>query len=201
MRILFLLCFVTLIITSCKPKIVEDKENMDSNSIKTSAIEEEFNFPEDWEGVWTGELKVYSPRGMARKIPMELHILPIDSVGYINSHQWTIIYGEDKEKGKRPYEFRLKDKEKGLYLMDEKNGIELESTLINNTFYSLYSLDKTYIMSTYERTSEGIRSKITSGSLEVSHSSGGTSEDIPEVNDHFVKVVQTALLKKNSLAK
>ena len=46
-------------------------------------------FPETWEGIWVGELDVYNAKGKAQTLPMELHILPIDSS---DNHTFYIIY-------------------------------------------------------------------------------------------------------------
>ena len=64
---------------------------------------ENMPFPKSWEGKWSGTLGIFRDTGKVQELPMELHILPIDSASN-PSWTWTIIYGEDKAKGKRPYE-------------------------------------------------------------------------------------------------
>ena len=90
-------------------------------------------FPNSWEGKWAGTLEVFRDTGKVQELPMELHLLPIDTAT-TRSWTWTIIYGEDKEAGKRPYQLIEVDAQKGLYVIDEKNTIKVEGYFLGGAF-------------------------------------------------------------------
>jgi len=95
------------------------------------------NFPGSWVGNWSGELEIFDKEGLKQSLNMELLIHPKDSSG---KYDWTIIYGEDREKGKRGYELHPKDPENGVWIIDERNGILLECYLLNNKLFSSYNV-------------------------------------------------------------
>lgn len=78
--------------------------------VRIGVAQEPTLFPYSWEGIWQGDLEIFNTKGVAQTIPMELHILPTDST---HRFTWTLIYGTDKEAGKRPYELVIIDADKG----------------------------------------------------------------------------------------
>ena len=154
------------------------------------------SFPEAWLGNWEGELHIYRENKLMQSIPMELEILPIDTS---DNFVWAIIYGPDKEAGRRSYELEITDSEKGFYRIDEKNSIKLESYLFGNKFYSQFSVMNSQITCTYEKAGEEIHFEIISGSVEPVSITGGETiegEEIPEVKTYPVSVVQRAVLHR-----
>jgi len=154
-------------------------------------------FPETWEGIWAGELDIYNAKGKAQTLPMELHILPIDSS---DNHTFYIIYGEDKVAGKRPYELVTIDAEKGLYAVDEKNSIQMEAYLLGNTLIQRFEVMGNMLITINEKIDDNtITWQIISGSLEAVSTTGKEKiegEDIPEVKGYPIGVLQKAILKK-----
>lgn len=154
-------------------------------------------FPETWEGIWVGELEVYNAKGKAQTLPMELHILPIDSS---ENHTFYIIYGEDKVAGKRPYELVTIDAEKGLYAVDEKNSIQMEAYLLGNTLVQRFEVMGTMLITINEKIDDNtIIWQIISGSLDPVSATGKEEvdgEEIPEVKAFPIKALQKAILKK-----
>ena len=151
----------------------------------------QLDFPAEWAGVWAGELNIYSPQGLQQSVPMELHILPLDSF-----YTWTIVYGQQP----RNYLLKPLQPEQGLYLIDEQNSIGMEATLINGKLYSRFEVMGNLLLSTVEQQADGrLRYEIISGSLEALSTSGGervNGEDIPEVKAYPVGVQQLAFLRK-----
>ncbi len=104
-------------------------------------------FPQNWEGKWQGELEIYNVKGIAQKIPMELHILPIDTS---DNYTWHIIYGEDKVAGLRPYELQIVNADIGHYVVDEKNGILLDAFLLGGKLFERFSVMGSMLLATIE---------------------------------------------------
>ena len=128
---------------------------------------------------------------------MELHILPIDSS---DNHTFYIIYGEDKVAGKRPYELVTIDAEKGIYAVDEKNSIQMEAFLLDNTLIQRFEVMGTMLITINEKIDDNtITWQIISGSLDPASITGKQEidgEEIPEVKGYPIKALQKAILKK-----
>jgi hypothetical protein len=125
-----------------------------------------------------------------------LHILPLDSAG---RYSWTIIYGEDKEAGRRSYELAPIDPEKGFYAIDEKNSIVLESYLLGGKLFSSFEVMGNHILSSYEKRGEELLFEIISGRMDPVSVTGGQEGDesgIPPVKAFPVIVTQRAALKR-----
>ncbi len=152
------------------------------------------SFPVTWLGSWEGELHIYSGNNLVQSIPMALEILPIDTS---ENFVWAIIYGEDKEAGRRAYELETVDATKGFYRIDEKNSIKLESYLYGDKLYCQFSVMNSQITCTYMKAGDEIHFEIISGSIEPVSITGGETfeeEEIPLVKTYPVSVVQKAVL-------
>ena len=113
-----------------------------------------------------------------------------------------MIYGEDKEKGKRSYELNIKDVEKGWYIIDEKNSIFLDCYLFHNKLYSRFEVMGNLLLCTYEKQGDQIIFEVISGNQEAVNTTGGEKnhgEDIPEVKAFSINVSQKAILIKETL--
>ena len=156
-------------------------------------------FPKSWEGIYKGELEIFSAKGKVQSLPMELHILPVDTSEIRWS--WTIIYGEDKETGTRAYELIEKDKSKGHYVVDEKNTIYLDGFLLGGKFFERFEVMGSLLMTSTEKVSENeLLWEIISGKLEPINTTGGEKfegEEIPTVGSYGINVLQRARLKKD----
>jgi hypothetical protein len=106
------------------------------------------SFPYSWLGVWVGNLEIYNAKGLRQTVPMELTMLTTDTVGVF---QWNIIYGNDREKGLRPYLLRTINAAEGRYLCDEVNSIKMESYLFGSRLYCTYSVEGNAMTTLYEK--------------------------------------------------
>lgn len=149
-----------------------------------------FAFPGDWVGEWAGMLQIDVPQGRKQRVPMELHIAPLDSAG---AYTWVIVYGTDKDE--RSYTLLPKDPAKGLYEINENNGIVLNNYLIGNELLCRFSVMGNLLLSSYERPHEGIVFNIISGKSEPQAKTGGVG-DVPVVDNYWLTVRQRALLEK-----
>ncbi len=158
--------------------------------------QDSLSFPESWEGIWTGTLDIFNSKGKAQSLPMELHILPIDTS---DNHTFWIIYGEDKKAGLRPYELVTIDAEKGLYAVDEKNSIQMEAYLMGNTLIQRFEVMNTMLITTNEKIGDTIIWQIISGNMDPVSSTGQQKvdgEDIPEVKAFPIANMQKAFLTR-----
>lgn len=153
-------------------------------------------FPQSWVGVWTGELEIFNAKGKVQAVPMELHIQPIANS---QNYTWTIIYGEDREAGARPYELQAVDAEVGHYVIDEKNSIRLDAFLVGGKLYERFSVMGSMLIATTELQGNQLIYEIISGSDKAVSTTGNTTvegEDIPAVESFPIAVRQQAVLRK-----
>ena len=155
------------------------------------------SFPESWEGIYAGDLEIFNAKGKAQTLPMELHILPIDTS---ENHTFYIIYGEDKVEGLRPYELVTVDAEKGQYKVDEKNSIAMEGYLLGNGFYQSFEVMGTMLMTIVEKVNaDELSWTIIAGKNEAVSISGGGVEDgeeISPVSAFPITTAQKAILRR-----
>jgi len=141
-----------------------------------------------WKGVWKGKLEIFSGEGKKQEIPMELHILPLDSTG---KYTWKIIY----DKSPRDYTLLAKDASKGLYSLDENNGIEMNMVLLDKNFVSCFEVMDNILISSYRLENNQIVSEIFSCSKKQAVKTGNMPEkEIPEVISYPPKILQRAVL-------
>ena len=152
------------------------------------------NFPKAWEGIWKGELTAYTANNTIKmKIPMELHILPIDSTKWT----WKIVYSfKDKPKDERNYELIIKEKAKGHYAIDEKDGIILDSYYIHDTFFSSFAVEGTEIISKDHLEGKNLVYEMIEKKTKEIAVTGGTSKDVLPVSSFEVTGYYKAVLKR-----
>lgn len=153
-------------------------------------------FPQAWEGIWKGDLEIHTAKGLAQTVPMELHILPTDST---HRFTWSIIYGEDKVAGKRPYELVVLDADKGIYAIDEKNSIQLEAYFIKDKFFSRFEVMGNLLMTSEQLIGDELIFEIIAGKMEPVSVTGNeviNGDTIPSVKAFPINVMQRAILRR-----
>lgn len=155
-------------------------------------------FPAAWTGNWAGELQIFNARGLAQKIPMFLEINKIDT-STTGRYTWGMVY-VSKEKDFRPYELVPVKPEIGLWKIDEKNSIAMESYLFGRKFVCWFVVEGQRILCTYELVSAGeIVFEVMAGKEEIVSSTGKTKqgeEDIPEVKTYPFSGFQRGILSR-----
>jgi hypothetical protein len=148
-----------------------------------------------WVGVWKGQLQIFSGEGKKQEIPMELHILPLDSG---QRYIWKIIY----DKSPRDYNLLPKEPLKGIYTLDENNGIQMDMTLLDNSFVSCFEVMDNLLISSYRLEGKQIVSEIFSFSKKNLSKTGNLPDkQIPEVISYPPTVLQKAVLMKSKTKK
>jgi opacity protein-like surface antigen len=155
------------------------------------------SFPASWAGNWAGVLDIFNGKGKVQSVPMELLIQKIDS-STTGRYTFGLVYGS-KDKDWRPYELVPVAPEKGLWQVDEKNGIAMESYLYGPKLLCWFVVQGNRILCTYEKTAEGMVFEVMAGSETAVSATGNTKQgeaQIPEVKTFPFSAFQRAILHK-----
>lgn len=172
---LLLICFLTVTITA-------------------QSQEKKAAFPENSVGIYKGTLQIHSVRG-EQQIPMEFHLLATRNS---TKFDYKLVYNG----ASRNYTLVVKDKAKGLFAVDENNGIILPAKYSKNTLFSFFEVQGNFLSSRMEFLENEVRfeilftakkNKIITGG---SKKAGGKTKKIPEVFGYPITTIQKAVLKK-----
>lgn len=110
-----------------------------------------------WHGYWQGTLIIQSPGKQKNEVPIAISIKPLSDATRLT---WHITYGDGDKKSLRPYE--LVSMSDGQFELDEKSGIRMKMTLIDNKLFCLFKTGQSLLHVTYERQGEFLNYTITS---------------------------------------
>lgn len=145
-------------------------------------------FPKTWQGKWKGTLTSFTVPNRMQRTPMTLEIIATPDT---NRYVFAVTYGSDSIKNRRAYELLVVDARKGLYQIDQKNSIKLESFFAANRLLSEYTIQGIRVMTSYERRGENMIFDVISGrDAYVAASGGGKPADAP-ADAKNLPVVQT----------
>ncbi len=155
-------------------------------------------FPETWSGDWKGTLEIFNGKGKVQSVEMAVEIHKIDT-SREERYTFGLVYGS-KELDWRPYEIVPVAPEKGVWKVDEKNSIAMESYLYGPKLICWFTIQGSRILCTYEKISEDtLVFEVISG-IETAVSTTGNSkqgeEEIFEVKTFPCSVFQRAILHR-----
>ena len=154
-------------------------------------------FPDDWLGVWQGELHIYRGQEVVQTVPMRVDNLPTETE---DVYTWALTYGEDTIAGKRDYVLRPVDKVKGLWETDEQNSIKLDGRVVGSAYVSVFSVEKNTLISKMSVEEPGTMVfEIVVYEKDPSRVTGNSESDgekIPEVLSYKITGYQKAILLK-----
>lgn len=137
-------------------------------------------------GTWKGNMKIYG-RGVLRdSVDVTLTVEKRDTP---SQWKWKMEYHSPKMPMTKDYILKVKDAEKGIYVTDEQDGIELMDYLSGNKLYSMFETHNVYLTSSYELINDRLIFEVTSGKKIE-----GTQA---EVINYSVDNVQRVVLKRN----
>lgn len=166
-------------------------------------------FPDDWKGHWEGSCHQLRPASDGLEpFVMELIVEPIDPEQHPEhpegSWTWTIVYAMGNQRQERPYVLVPTDPEQGLWVIDERNSIELDATIIGDVLYSQFEIAGSTLAVSYriDRHDEGPRDdtmtlEIVSFDSTNARDTGGEAP-IPEVRTMKATSVQRCELERMS---
>jgi len=158
---------------------------------------DEPTFPESWAGSWHGTLDIFNASGKVQSVPMWVEIHKIDT-STTGRYTFGLVYGS-KQEDWRPYELVPVTPERGLWLVDEKNGIAMESYLYGPKLLCWFVVQNNRVLCTYEKHGDNMLFEVYSGMETAVSTTGNTThegETIPEVKTFPFSVFQRAELKK-----
>ncbi|TYA53003.1 hypothetical protein [Formosa maritima] len=161
-------------------------------SFSTNAQTDSLQFPQDFYGIYKGDLYIVNMRGR-QTIQMEFHLNKTDSIG---KYQYMLVYIMNGERQERKYNLIEKDASKGEYIVDENNGILLDAKLIDNTMYSMFEVQDNILTTTERFYKEAMDFEITVTNKTQKVITGTEVEDATEVVSYPVFAVQKAHLIK-----
>jgi len=155
-------------------------------------------FPESWSGDWSGTLEIFNAKGKIQSVWMTLEIHKIDTSTQ-RRYTFGLVYGS-KDQDWRAYELVPVEPEKGIWQVDEKNSIAMESYLYGPKLLCWFTVMGSRILCTYEKTGDNTMIfEVVSGMESAISTTGNTKhgeEDIPEVKTFPFSVFQRAILYK-----
>lgn len=154
-------------------------------------------FPENFIGNWKGTLQWMMAGKPPQSFQMQLRIQPADSAG---QYTWQIIYGEDN-KDNRPYILKPIDTAKGHWLVDERDGILLDTYVHENCVHGAFSVQGSTIVDNYCIENAGTDSckmqvEFFSIRLGDKRQSGKGNEETPYVDSYRIGSYQRGVLHK-----
>ncbi len=152
-------------------------------------------FPAAWVGDWHGTLDIFNAKGKVQSVPMWVEIHKIDTSAN-GRYTFGLVYGS-KEQDWRPYELVPVKPEAGLWQVDEKNSIVMESYLRGPKLLCWFTVGGNRILCTYEKRGAELLFEVYSGAETPASTTGNTKqgeEDIPEVKTYPFSVFQRAVL-------
>lgn len=155
---------------------------------------EPLNFPGEYLGIWTGELQLYQEKNSQSQVHMSLYILPIND----SLFQWVIEYIDNGQIDRREYELKVLDAQKGHFLIDEKNSIELPMNQYGRRLISWFEIQGQVLVISYELYPDQINFQVDVSGKEPDKYTGGQvigSDTIPQVGVHYPLISQRAKLQ------
>lgn len=119
-------------------EIVSQNNSINSLS-KTSSSNLNLSFPQDWIGNWKGSCKMFQSQNKEETFNMNLIVQKLE--GKANKWLWQIEYKSPTINQIRKYELQTVNEKNGHFIIDEKNGIVLDTFLYkNNTMLEQFTV-------------------------------------------------------------
>jgi hypothetical protein len=149
-------------------------------------------FPAGFIGNWKGALEWITPGKPAQLIPTQLKIQPADTAG---QYTWTIIYGEEG-KDYRPYLLKPVDTAAGHWVVDEIDGIVLDSYVHGNAIHGAFTLGESTLVDNYKVENGKLTVEFITFKLGDKKTTGKGTKDTPFVDSYRVTAYQSGVLNK-----
>jgi hypothetical protein len=166
-----------LITLSCSPVILAQGEGV---------------FPDDFFGIYTGELEISSKKGH-QTINMEFHLQPTDSIG---RYEYKLVYILGGDRQERDYTLVEQNKATGEYIVDENNGIILDDKVVGNRMYALFEVNGSLLTTFITFASDHMVFEIVATNIEDKRITFPDEDPATKVISYPVSTVQRAVLQK-----
>lgn len=149
------------------------------------SLDAQTKFPEKYLGEWKGMMKLYKNGVLYDSVLTQLTIAKTPEA---SKWMWKTEYLSEKYPITKDYKLLLIDSITNHYIIDEGDGIKLDSYLFNNKIYSNFSVDDQWLTSYYEFLKDSIIFEITIGKL--------NSPADAEVKSYTVTKLQRVVFQK-----
>ena len=149
-------------------------------------------FPKCFIGNWKGKLQWMIAGKPTQTFTMQLRIQSTDAA---NQFTWQIIYGDDN-KDNRPYILKPLDTAKGYWIIDENNGIVLDSYVHGNTVHGAFTVQGNTIVDNYTIENGKMKVEFFSIKLGDKKQSGKGTEESPFVDSYRISSYQIGVLTR-----
>jgi hypothetical protein len=149
-------------------------------------------FPQSFIGSWKGQLQWMVAGKPTQQFNMQLIIQPLDSAGL---YTWQIIYG-DSTIDNRPYILKPVDAAKGHWIIDERDGIVLNSYVHGNAIHGAFTVQGKTIVDNYRVEKDQLFVEFFSFNLKDKKRSGKGTESTPFVDSYKMGSYQMGVLLK-----
>jgi hypothetical protein len=183
-------CFIGFIL--CLPCFSQKAKPTSIRSKTLARQSAPASFPKDFIGYWKGKLEWRMAGKPSQQFSMQLIIKPTDTA---NQYTWQIIYGED-QKDNRPYLLKPIDTASGHWLVDERDGILLDSYVHGNAMHGAFTVSGSTIVDNYVVENGKMLVEFFSIKLGNKKQSGMGTAETPFVDSYQVNSYQTGVLKK-----
>jgi hypothetical protein len=152
------------------------------------------SFQQNIQGDWKGKLYIYSTNGKNMEIPMSISVLKTNSDSILT---WTMTYDVQEP---RKYELHIINASKGLYQIDELNGIVIPALHRGSELITNYEVMGNHMTVIYDLTSQSdLLFKVNMWRTSNGKITGDTimgGDTIPKVTTFLPTTYQIAKLKK-----
>lgn len=142
------------------------------------------SFPNDWIGIWTGEMKIYAGAEIRTRVNVKFTIQETENP---DTWIWKTEYLANDTIVK-DYLLKVKDLSKKQYVIDEQDGIILDAYLFDNKLYTFFKVGEFYLSGFYELRNDLLIFEIISGK------EGDLVKD--EIYNFSINNMQTVSLKR-----
>jgi hypothetical protein len=149
-------------------------------------------FPTSFIGNWKGNMQWMIAGKPKQTFTMQLRVQPTDTA---NQYTWQIIYGADS-KDNRPYILKPIDTAKGHWIVDEGDGILLDSYLHGNSLHGAFTVQGSTIVDNYTVENSLMKVEFFTIKLDEKQQSGKGTTETPFVQSYKIASYQTGVLKK-----
>jgi hypothetical protein len=148
-KFLFLIAVLCASVGTAQKKQVKERAG---KSFEDKTFPTEYAFPKEYIGTYAGNLNVADASGVLQNVPMELIIAPTEDP---KKYSYTLAYIISKKRDERKYTLITVDQEKGLFDLDENNGILLRANYMRQTLFSTFEVNNRILNSSVEFKNDG----------------------------------------------
>ena len=142
------------------------------------------SFPEKCLGTWRGTMYIHKNGTIIDSVVVRFTVSETPDP---DVYGWKTEYFSEEMPGVKDYSLRLVDAANKIYIIDERNGVELKGFVHGNKLYSVFRVESNLLTSTYEISGDNLVFEVTSG---------GMLDVTEEVTNYTVNVLQRVVYSK-----